>query len=87
MIEKIKQQVRFAEIKHGKFTGSLEHRTMILMEEMGETIQAINNIIEKGKGYIHLDLELAQVGAVAIRYLESIQENVIEEKDNQGKLF
>ncbi len=87
MIDKIKQQVRFAETKHGKFTGSLEYKTMILIEEMGEAIREANNIIEHGKGYINLELELAQIGAVVIRYMESIQDNVIEEKDKQMEIF
>ncbi len=87
MIDKIKQQVRFAEKKHGKFIGTLEYKTMILIEEMGEAIREANNIIEHGKGYINLELELAQIGAVVIRYMESIQDKVIEEKDKQMEIF
>jgi len=87
MIEKIKRQVRFAEIKHGEFTGSLDHKSMILIEEMGEFIQSVNNLKEKGSGYIEMELELAQIGAVCVRFMESIQDNVIEEKDRQAVLF
>lgn len=85
--EKIEQQIRFAEIKHGKLTGSLERKLFILWEEVGEVIKEINNIEEGQERYSALDFELAQTGAVVYRFLESIQEQVREEKEKQVKLF
>jgi len=85
--EKIEQQIRYAELKHGEFKGTLERKLFYLWEEVGEVIQEINNIHETGKGYIELDFELSQVGAVVYRFMESIADKVREEKEKQVTLF
>ena len=86
-VDKIQRQIKFAGIKHGEFDGSIDHRSMILVEEVGEFIQAANNMKEKGKGYIQMELELSQIAAVCFRFIDSIQEEVIAEKDGQMEIF
>ncbi len=87
MTEQIKHEIKHAEKKHGEFTGTLEWKLFKLWEEVGEVIREINNIEETGKGYIELETELAQVSAVAYRFIKSIEDKVIEEKDGQSQLF
>ena len=87
MKDKVKTEMTLAEKKHGELTGTLERKLFVLWEEVGECIQAINDIHETGKGYEHLQIELAQVAGVAIRFGETIEENAREEKEGQNNLF
>ena len=87
MKEKVKTEMTLASMKHGELTGTLERKLFVLWEEVGECIQANNDIHETGKGYVHLQTELAQVAGVAIRFGETIEDEAIEEKDKQIDIF
>ena len=87
MKKKIDPEIKSSQEKHGALEGTLERKLFILWEEVGEVIQAINDIHETGKGYVNLETELAQVAAVAIRFGETIQDKVISEKGGQIEIF
>ncbi len=70
-----------AEVKHPMWPSDLAHQVLIVSEEMGEVQKAALEIIEaRQRGafagpdsppFVHLDEEMIQVAAMAIRYLHN----------------
>lgn len=70
VITKIFKELRDGEIKHPGFPEDILHCACILAEEAGEVVKAANDYHYGRKmSQVKLRKEIAQVGAVAIRFL------------------
>jgi len=86
-IAEIKAELSRAKKKHPYFPKDLIHMVSVMNEESGETIRAaLNYTYEKGD-LQEVWLETIQTAAMCLRIMENIETLVIEEKDNQRKLF
>ena len=73
-LHKINTQLILAEKKHPDFVADLFQAVSILTEECGEVAQAVNDYRWNDDSIEHIKEEVAQVGAVAIRFLELLEE-------------
>lgn len=68
-MESILKELRLAEEKHPCWPDDIVHAAAILAEETGEVVKDALDVHYVGKSIENLKIELAQVGAMAIRML------------------
>ena len=73
-LNSIDTQLILAKKKHPDFVADLFQAVSILTEECGEVAQAVNDYRWNDDSIEHIKEEVAQVGAVAIRFLELLEE-------------
>lgn len=71
-IEMILTELRLAEEKHPCWPDDIVHAAAILAEETGEVVKDALDVHYVGKSIENLKIELAQVGAMAVRMLINI---------------
>ena len=81
MIDKISAALIDAKSRHPKFADSLYEAVCILTEECGEVAQSVYDVERDGGNIDIVEYELAQVGAVAVRFLRYV-EQIKKEKCN-----
>ena len=74
MIDKISIALIDAQKKHPHFADSLADAYVVLGEEVGEVAEAIYEHTRNGAPIEDLELEVAQVGAVSLRFLRFIEQ-------------
>jgi NTP pyrophosphatase (non-canonical NTP hydrolase) len=72
IIEMIVRELRIAEEKHPCWPDDIVHAAAILAEEAGEVVKDALDVHYSGKSTDDLKIEIAQVGAMAIRMLENL---------------
>jgi len=72
VIEMIFKELRRAEEKHPGWPSDIVHASAILAEEVGEVVKDALDVHYQGISSDNLKIEVAQVGAMAIRMLMNL---------------
>jgi len=73
-LNNINTQLILSEKKHPFFAKDLGDAFIVLGEEVGEVADAIYEYTRNGGDFYNIKTEVAQVGAVAIRFLEHLED-------------
>lgn len=85
VIDRIFEELRKAEEKHPGWPMDPVHAAAILAEEAGELVQAALDYTYQGGSEKQMELEAAQCGAMAIRFLTMI--GVYDERSQANQYF